>query len=151
VVHLNRGGHWLAATLMPALLQRPGGAPLNMLALLTDPEGFTRHIVNLHAVGPPTLQHLRDQALLWPALTPQVEAFAALLRDRLGASILQAGVPRPGPPLLTTRFSTHHGELAFISMFTTFGTPQDITLASLRLEHLFAADEATRAVMQTHV
>jgi hypothetical protein len=36
-------------------------------------------------------------------------------------------------------------------MFTTFGTPQDITLASLRVEHLFAANEATRAVLQTHV
>jgi len=32
-------------------------------------------------------------------------------------------------------------------MFTTFGTPQDITLASLRVEHMFAADEATRAVL----
>ena len=33
-------------------------------------------------------------------------------------------------------------------MFTTFGTPQDITLASLRVEHLFAADPATQAVLR---
>jgi hypothetical protein len=32
-------------------------------------------------------------------------------------------------------------------MFTTFGTPQNITLASLRVEHLFPADPATRAVI----
>jgi hypothetical protein len=32
-------------------------------------------------------------------------------------------------------------------MFATFGTPQDITLASLRVEHMFAADDATRRVM----
>ena len=50
-------------------------------------------------------------------------------------------------PVLTTRFATAHGELAFFSMFSTFGTPQDITLASLRVEHLFAADEWTRTVM----
>jgi hypothetical protein len=54
-------------------------------------------------------------------------------------------------PVLTSRFATPLGELAFFSMFTTFGTPQDITLASLRVEHLFAANEATRAVLQTHV
>ena len=39
-------------------------------------------------------------------------------------------------------------ELAIFSMFTTFGTPQDITLASLRVEHLFAADPATQAVLR---
>jgi hypothetical protein len=54
-------------------------------------------------------------------------------------------------PVLTTRFSTAHGELAFFSMFSTFGTPQDITLASLRVEHLFAADDATRAVIGAQV
>ncbi len=44
--------------------------------------------------------------------------------------------------------ATVHGELALFSMFTTVGTPQDITLASLRVEHMFAADEATRKVLQ---
>jgi MmyB-like transcription regulator ligand binding domain len=53
--------------------------------------------------------------------------------------------------VLTTRYVTQSGELAFFGMFTTFGTPQDITLASLRVEHLFAADEATHAVLQAQV
>jgi hypothetical protein len=38
--------------------------------------------------------------------------------------------------------------LAFFSMFTTFGTPQDITLASLRVEHVFSADAHTAGVMR---
>jgi len=80
-----------------------------------------------------------------------VEAFAALLRSRLGANSLHTGWPRPTAPVLTTRFATPHGELAFFSMFSTFGTPQDITLASLRVEHLFAADEATAAVLRAQV
>jgi hypothetical protein len=33
--------------------------------------------------------------------------------------------------------------LSFFSMFTTFGTPYDITLASIRVEHFFAANEKT--------
>jgi hypothetical protein len=36
-------------------------------------------------------------------------------------------------------------------MFSTFGTPQDITLASLRVEHIFAADDQTRAVIAAQV
>ena len=54
-------------------------------------------------------------------------------------------------PLLTTRLASPHGKLAFFSMFSTFGTPQDITLASLRVEHLLAADEATARVLRERV
>jgi hypothetical protein len=61
------------------------------------------------------------------------------------------GWSAPAVPVLTTRYATAVGELAFFSMFTTFGTPQEITLASLRVEHLFAADAATRTVLETHV
>jgi len=37
--------------------------------------------------------------------------------------------------------------LSFFSAFTSFGTPLDITLASLKVEHLFPADEATRLAL----
>ena len=53
--------------------------------------------------------------------------------------------------MLTSRFATDYGELTFFSMFTTFGTPQDITLESLRIEHMFAADAATATVLQCEV
>ena len=151
VLHFNRGGAWLTATLVPWATSLPQDTPANMLDLLAHPEGFARHMLNLHEVGPALLAHLRDDASVQPALAPKVEAFARLLRDRLGAQSLQKGWPRPMAPVLTTRFATPHGELAFFSMFTTFGTPQDITLASLRVEHMFAADEATRAVLVAQV
>ncbi len=152
VLHHNRGGLWLALTLMPwaasLLVDRtPDGAPFNLLDMLSHPEGFTKQMTNLAEVGPTLLAHLRDDASVQPALRPKVEAFAALLRERLGSSV-HAGWPSQAAPVLTSRFATAHGELAFFSMFTTFGTPQDITLASLRVEHMFAADEATRKVLQ---
>ena len=53
--------------------------------------------------------------------------------------------------MLTSRFGTEFGELAFFSMFRTFGTFRDITLASLWVEHMFAADEGTKAVVQRRV
>jgi transcriptional regulator with XRE-family HTH domain len=162
VLHFNQGGLWLATLLMPDLaaglakdvvVSPADAAPasVNMLDMLAHPRGFTRDILNLHEVGPALLAHLRDDALVQPALRPKVEAFAALLRDRLGAQHLHSGWPYQTAPVLTTRFDTPHGELAFFSMFSTFGTPQDITLASLRVEHLFAADAATRAVVAREV
>ena len=151
ILRLNNGARWLAQTLMPWAAALPANAPMNMLDLMAHPEGFTRHMVNLYEVGPAMLAHLRDYASEQPTLAPKVDAVAALLRTRLGAQSLHIAWPRPTAPMLTTRFATASGELAFFSMFTTFGTPQDITLASLRVEHMFAADEATRAVVGAQV
>jgi transcriptional regulator with XRE-family HTH domain len=151
LLHFNRGGKWLAGTLMPWAADLPEGTPVNMLDMLAYPEGFTKSMMNLDEVGPALLAHLRDDASVQPALNPKVEAFAALLRERLGSQSLHTGWPRQAAPLLTTRFATPHGELAFFSMFTTFGTPQDITLASLRVEHMFAADDVTRKVLSAQV
>ena len=68
----------------------------------------------------------------------------------LGKRVLAAW-PRQMAPVLTTRFATRYGELAFFSMFSTFGTPQDITLASLRVEHVCPADDLIRAVIAAQV
>ncbi len=155
LLRLNQGAQWLAATLMPWTTQLAEGTPLNMLDLLVHPQGFASAMLNLSEVGPVLLSHLRDEASLLPAIASKVEAFANFLREHVAAdaSVIKATahVARFTTPLLTTRFATAHGELSFFSMFTTFGTPQDITLASLRVEHMFAADEATAALLQAHV
>jgi transcriptional regulator with XRE-family HTH domain len=151
LLRMNNGAAWLAVTLMPWVASVPPGTPMNVLDLLTQPEGFTRHMVNLDEVGPTLLSHLRAEASVHAPLAPRVEAFAELLHARLGTGKQSIGWSPPAAPVLTTRFATVHGELAFFSMFTTFGTPQDITLASLRVEHMFAADDATRAVIRSQV
>jgi transcriptional regulator with XRE-family HTH domain len=153
-LHLNDGGKWLAATLMPWLAELSSNescAPMNMLDVLCHPEGFAKQMLNLDEVGPALLAHLRDEVSVRPALAPRVEKFAELLHARGRTSGPQSAWPTRTTPVLTTRFATAHGELAFFSMFTTFGTPQDITLASLRVEHMFAADEHTRAVIEAQV
>lgn len=153
VVRFNRGGLWLATLLMPFLASRPADAPLNMLDALAHPEGPVRCMTNLAEVGPALLAHLRQEAAATPALMPRVEAFAAVLKAKLGPRPAGFGLPsgRLPAPVLTTRFATPLGELAFFSLFTTFGTPQDISLASLRLEHIFPADEATAAIVRNAV
>jgi hypothetical protein len=54
-------------------------------------------------------------------------------------------------PILTTRLQSSQGVLTFFSTFTTFGAPLEITTASLRIEHFFPADEATRKVFEQGV
>ena len=147
VLRMNRGATWLALTLMPWAASLPPGTPMNMLDLLAHPDGFSARIVNLHEVGPPLLAHVRAEAAAHPPLVPRAQALAAAWQERLGSTVTPGAWSPPVAPVLTTRFATAHGELAFFSMFTTFGTPQDITLASLRVEHMFAADAATRAVL----
>ena len=61
VLHMNRGGVWLAMTLMPWAAGLPAGTPFNMLDLLAHPEGFTRSMVNLPEVAPAMLQRLGDE------------------------------------------------------------------------------------------
>ena len=151
LLRTNAGGRWLARTLVPWAAELPEDTSVNMLDLLAHPEGFCRRVVNLREVGPELLAHLRRDALAIPALTPKVDAVAAMLRDRIGLNSPQGAVLRPTAPMLTTRFATDHGELAFFSMYTTFGTPHDITLASVRIEHMFPATAATRAVLQAQV
>ena len=150
VRQMNRGAQWLAVTLMPWIAQLPKDQPINMLDAMLHPEGMTRQMTNLEEVAPAMLAHLRDDASAVPELLPRVELLAAQLQKRLGKRQLTLW-PRQMAPVLTTRFSTLHGDLAFFSMFSTFGTPQDITLASLRVEHLFAADEVTRDVFAEQV
>jgi hypothetical protein len=107
--------------------------------------------LDLAEVGPPFLARLRHEAAMQPDLASKVEAFSALLDTRLDIQSLQRSNSNPTTPVLTTRYAKEYGELAFFSMFTTFGTPQDITLASLRVEHLFAADDTTHAVLRANV
>ena len=146
VIQFNRGGQWLARTLMPWLEEIKDQGGLNILDLLCLPEGFTKAIQNLEDVGPVILSILKKEATVKPSIAEKVETFEALLCDRLGKEKL----PMPATadtPVMTTRYQTKYGTLAFFRMFTTFGNPQDITLASLRVEHLFPADEFTSQIL----
>lgn len=51
-------------------------------------------------------------------------------------------------PVLAFRLRAADGRtLSFFSTITSFGTPLDITLASLKVEHLFPTDEVTRQAL----
>ena len=147
-----RGSELSEAVLAPVrealdrLLAAHDPMPAMVMDAMLHPDGMTRHMTNLEEVAPAMLAHLRDDASVVPDLLPRVALLTAQIQKRVGKKAMTPW-PRQMAPVLTTRFATKHGELAFFSMFSTFGTPQDITLASLRVEHVFAADEHTRAVI----
>jgi transcriptional regulator with XRE-family HTH domain len=148
VVHLNGGARWLFQTLVPWAAELPESESINMLELLAHPQGSTLMMTNLAEVGPALMAQLRDEAAVMPRLAPKVEAFAALLHERLGPRHSQAPTSLLPAPMVNARFATPQGELAFFTLFTTFGSPRDITLSSLRLEHMFPADARTRDVLE---
>ncbi|MEX5555129.1 helix-turn-helix domain-containing protein [Pseudomonas pergaminensis] len=112
---------------------------VNLLTTLLQPGGLGDHLINADEIRTLAWQRATREALGNP-----------------GLATLLASLPTPAsteppeqlPPLVLTRIRSSHGELSFLSTFTTFGMPQDITLTSLRIEHLIPADEATWQVMR---
>jgi transcriptional regulator with XRE-family HTH domain len=114
--------------------------PLPLLPIMAHPQGFFARMINVGEVSPVLLAHLHEAEQLHPELAGVIAAVSARMLDLGGTRRAAAS----SAPVAYSRFDTELGELRFFSMFTTFGTPQHITLASLRVEHLFAADEATQ-------
>jgi transcriptional regulator with XRE-family HTH domain len=157
LIDLNNGARRLSSLLtagsatIPTMgpTMGPDRARLNMLDALAAPGGFSRRITNLREVGPALVARLRREARVIPGLASRTQLVEDMVNAALGPAPLHQAEDSPPAPLLTTRFDTPVGPLAFFSMFTTFGTPQDITLASLRVELLFAGDTATSMLWQT--
>lgn len=119
----------------PAVLE----ADFNLLRATLAP-GLRQFLVNEDEVCAAVWQRACSESHHVPALLP--------LLDELHEYVPRLAVPAPVTPLLHTRLRSHSGvELSFFSAFTTFGTPLDVTVASLRVEHFFPADAATREAL----
>ncbi len=120
-------------------IQPDAAKGVNLLMTLLQPGGLGDHLVNGEEIRTLAWQRATREALGNPAL-------AALLAG-LPAST-RTDHPETLPALVMTRLRSNRGELNFLSTFTTFGMPQDITLTSLRIEHLIPADAHTWQVMR---
>ncbi|MUF07058.1 helix-turn-helix domain-containing protein [Pseudomonas sp. CCM 7893] len=156
VLHANNpapaivlGSHWevLAANASTGVLfdlvgLAPGATEgLNLLVTLLRPGGLGDHLINADEIRNIAWQRASREALNNPALASLVESLPT--PDSL------APMDNELPPLVLTRVNSRQGELSFLSTFTTFGMPLDITVTSLRIEHLIPADAYTWHVMTT--
>lgn len=148
----NRG----ADRLLTGMMGRSLGAPaekVNLLEAVLHPQGLRPAIENFDEVAAHLFRQSRSEAAHNPALARLLERLEPLWPDlvrrpQADGDALRHGSPPPGLPVLATRLQTPWGRLSFFSTFTTFGTPLDITVASLRVEHQFPADSHTGEVLR---
>lgn len=144
-IMLDSQWHVLAANASTAalfgLLDLPTDAAdgLNLLTTLLQPGGLGDHLLNAEEIRAVAWQRASREALENPEL--------ARLLQSLPAPDGTMPLAQESPPLVMTRIGCAQGELNFLSTFTTFGMPLDITVASLRIEHLIPADPHTWQVM----
>ncbi|WP_411380493.1 helix-turn-helix domain-containing protein [Pseudomonas sp. MPB26] len=112
---------------------------VNLLVTLLQAGGLGDHLLNADEIRTLAWQRAAREALG----NPELAALLATLPTPTDTEL-----PAHLPPLVLTRVRSTQGVLSFLSTFTTFGMPQDITLASLRIEHLIPADAATWQVMR---
>lgn len=126
--------------------QGPDRQPFNLLRAVFAPGGLRSLCV--------------DEAWLcsemWGRASREAEHLPRLraLLDELRATLQPWAVPAGSGsgsalPVLAFRLRAADGQvLSFFSAVTSFGTPLDITLASLKVEHLFPTDDATRQALE---
>ncbi len=136
---------------VPALMRLTGfsqavvpGTPLNMLDLLLGPNGLQPWIINAAELVPVVLQRAQAEAAFHPALATRLQALQA---TRGAHRPPPPAGPPPESPVLLMQLRSSAGTLRFMSAFTTLASPLDVTLESLRMDHLLPADSATRAAL----
>lgn len=142
----NRAVAPLLTGAAPLLLE----PPVNVLRLSLHPQGLASRILNLSEWRAHLLARLRRQTELTadPALVDLLNELRGYPAPGARRSA-SASAPDPRAAVAVPfRLASEHGELAFLSTTTMFGTPVEITLAELVVESFFPADAATAEAMR---
>jgi len=118
-------------------------SPLNFMRLMFGTDGQRPHILNWNETSSVLINRLHREAIANPNC-PSAELIRDLRRDveaSDGRDFRQDEPPAPVLPLELLVDGTH---LRLFTMFTTFGTSQDIALQELRIDMSFPVDEPTR-------
>ena len=128
------------------MLLAGGTRHTNIMRQVFDPASLRRCIVNWEEVAGDLLRLLRRDI----AVAPRDAAARSLLDEVLTfpevrAASNRADAARHATPLLTAVYRLGEQQLRFFSTITTFDTSGELTVAELRIECAFPADEATEA------
>ncbi len=137
-----------AATLLLTL--GDAAAPVagdNLFELFFTNAVLRDQMTNWHEVAPALLYHLEQEALNAPDRMKASRLVTRLAR-LAGPAVVAAGSEIP-----IFRFEMTLGEerLCLVSNYSTFGTPYDATMQSIRIECFFPADEPTRRFLNSLV
>jgi transcription regulator MmyB-like protein len=121
--------------------------PVNVLRLALHPDGVAPRIVNLGEWRAHLLERLKRQVVAThdPQLISLLNELRGYPCDQPEPSV---EMPGPGEIVVPLRLRHGDGELRFMSIVSTFGTPLDITVQELSIEAFFPADAATAEVLR---
>lgn len=123
-----------------------GDGPRNMFKLTFHPQGMRPLIANMAEVGSHLLARARLEALEEPAVARLLDEVLAYPDTPLRWKLAEPGAHPP--PALAAQLKMGDLRLNLFTMLSTFGTPQDITTDSLRVEHLFPADAESELLLK---
>ncbi len=144
----NEGASWLIRQLLPDFVAHAAASDgcFDMIEALAHPGGLLSRMVDPWLGGGALLDQLQSEAWARPPLGPRIDRLERSMIERFGPR-REANNRAPGEPCLDLRFATDHGPMSFVTFECIIALPQDVTLASLRVELWFAADERTRRIM----
>jgi hypothetical protein len=116
---------------------------INFMEMMFAPNGLRPHIINWNDWRAALLRRLRREA------AGNANSPSGILRRKF-----DSGPPPPAgdvshhndssDPMLSLELCVGDTSLRLFTTFTTFGTPQDVSLQELRIDMSFPADEVTR-------
>ena len=121
----------------------------NLARLTVHPAGLRQYIRNWEQAAPPFVHRLRREAQA--AGDPELQAFVMELVELAGAVEFPGDEPDYLTPVLPLEISAHGLDLSLFSVFSSFGTPQDVTVEELRIEAFYPSDETTRQLFNSLV
>jgi hypothetical protein len=115
----------------------------SLLDLTMDIPRLQSLVINWAEVGHLTALRLRAESARAGGVADLDRAAAALLAD----PTIAACRPTGGTVILPTRYRTPGAEFSFISTYATFGAAEEVSLAEMKIELMFPADDSTRTAL----
>jgi hypothetical protein len=150
LLDLNNSAQQLFQYLMPGRAEKLHTPTLarDMIDAVADPGGLLYRMKNARDVSATFLHRVETESWSSPAIKPRVALLAESLSRTFGR-IDVVSAQQPPASIVNLVFNTVQGELKFLMTQSTLGSPQDISMASVRLELWLPSDEHTRRVLQS--
>jgi len=140
--------HWQIVNLNKCATLLLGGAGIgigdSLLAISDDAELFKSLVENWQEVAHHMVHRLRTEAQYWGEDEFLTEC-ANTLEHKFGRASPNAD--SISKPIVPTVYRVGETRLSLFSTLSQFSTAEDIALADLKIEHMFPADEETRAFL----
>ena len=128
-----------------AAARAAGPEALNAMKQLFHPGLLRPFVENWEEVARDVLLRLAQEAAAGPMRAGAARLLEELMAYPGAPALRRAEPPPPSAPAMTVRLRREGLRLSYISMLSTFGTPQDVTLEELRIKLFFPADADSAA------